>query len=221
MSRNRHLPPLAFDRLTPFYDLVLANILRERRWKKAFVRQVAPAAGERLLDLGCGTGTLTIQLKETAPEAEVLGLDPDSAALQRARVKAAEAGAAVTFHKGFAGDLPSIPEFRDGGFDKVTSSLMLHHLSHEAKRRAFRRVAALLRPGGVFHVVDWGPAATAFHRAVFLGTRLLDGFEPTRDNVTGRLPAMIVAAGFEDVRETAHHNTIAGTLRFYTAVKRE
>ncbi len=220
MSRKSYLPPLAFDRLTPFYDCVLSGILRERQWKDAFVRQVAPMAGERILDLGCGTGTLTIQMKKAAPEAEVLGLDPDSAALERACGKAAEAGAAVLFHEGIADKPPATPEFGEGSFDKVTSSLMLHHLSHEVKRRTFLRVRALLRSGGTFHVVDWGPAATTFHRVVFLGTRLLDGFEPTRDNVSGRLPAMIGAAGFDDVEETRHQNTIAGTLRFYKAVRR-
>lgn len=217
MSERRYVPALAYHTLTPIYDAFLANVLREDAWKSAFLRQIAPAGGERILDIGCGTGTLTLRMKAIAPRAEVMGLDPDPAMLKRARRKASEGGFDVRFLEGFADNPPEELASAQEAFDKVTSSLMLHHLPREAKLSAFANAHRLLRPGGELHVVDWGRAADTFQRAMFYWTQILDGFEATRDNIAGRLPDMMREADFEDVAETQYLRTLAGTLRFHRA----
>lgn len=80
--------------LTRFYDPLLALVLREEVWKSQLVEQAALGPGMRALDLGCGTGTLTILLARSCPEASVVGLDADPDVLERAREKASPRGRA-------------------------------------------------------------------------------------------------------------------------------
>lgn len=85
--------------------------------------------GKRLLDVGCGTGTLALQVKEEHPKVDVIGLDPDSEILAIARRKAQRSGADIRFDLGYADRLPS----EDSSFERVVSSLVFHHLPHETK----------------------------------------------------------------------------------------
>lgn len=193
---------------------MLRALLRERRFKARLVQQAHSEAGQRVLDLGCGTGTLTIMLKRAYPGAHVAGLDGDPAALAIARAKVAAAGLAVELCAG----LSSAPPFA-ATFDRVVSSLLFHHLTTDEKRRTLLAVLALLRPGGELHVADWGRPRNAPMRLAFLGVQLLDGFRTTGDNVRGDLPGLMAAAGFVAVAETAHLATAFGTLALYRAIR--
>ena len=207
------IPALRFRWLTRFYDRVLAATLKEEKFKTLLLRQACIAPGHRVLDLGCGTGTLTLLAKRAVPEASVVGLDADPEALAIARRKAQAAGVDLDFREALAWDAP----FPPGSFDRVLSSLVLHHLSPENKRRALLHVAALLRPGGELHVADWGAPHDALMRAAFLGVQLLDGFETTRDNVRGRIVPLMREAGFAAARETHRERSVFGTLSLYRA----
>ncbi len=185
--------------LTVLYDPLLRWTMRESAFKGQLIRQAQIRGGEQALDLGCGTGTLTLRLKQVHPDAEVVGLDADPHALRIAEAKAATAGLQVTFDRGMAFALP----YPDDAFDRVLSSLLFHHLTHENKERTARAVVRVLRPGGELHVADWGKARHGMMRAAFLLVQLLDGFETTTANVRGALPHVFAAAGFEDVRQSA------------------
>ena len=215
-NRRKFVPALAFHWLTALYDPAVALLLRERTWKAAFVNQIAPRAGERIMDLGCGTGTLAILLKQTAPDSEIVGTDPDPTILARARRKAADAGLAIEFRQGFA-DEAGEPTPEEGRYRKIVLSLMLHHLDTAAKRRTLARALARLEPGGELHIADWGRPPNRLIRALFLPVQLLDGFATTRDNVLGRLPDFMQEEGFGDVAETRRWTTGLGSLSFYRA----
>ena len=91
-------PALGRAEWTGFYDLAIAVMTREGRWRRALVQQIAPRANEVILDVGCGTGTMALALKQAAPAAQIVGLDPDEDVLARAVSKAARRELEIAFH---------------------------------------------------------------------------------------------------------------------------
>ena len=142
-------------RLTRFYDPIVRWTTRESTFKQRLVKQAQILGGHTVLDLGCGTGTLTILAKKSSPHARVAGLTGDAAMLEIARRKAAAGDVEVAFDRGSAVDLP----YADHSFDRVLSSLLFHQLTRQNKRQALRKVLRVLRPGGELHVADWGKPA--------------------------------------------------------------
>lgn len=211
-KRNEYIPALRYDWFTPLYDPLLRWVLRESIFKRQLVKQAQIRSGHRVLDLGCGTATLTLLIKETHPESEVVGLDGDLRVLKMAQTKAVKLGVAVTLHQGMAFELP----YPDGSFDRVVSSLVLHHLTREAKARALREVFRVLRPGGEFHVVDFGKPQNV---PMYLASLIVRWLEEASDNVKGLLPELFRGAGFDPVEETAQYMTPFGTLSLYRARK--
>jgi SAM-dependent methyltransferase len=212
---SKYVPALGWHWLTPYYDAVVGTTTREGTFKRALIEQASVTNSQRVLDLACGTGTLSIWIKERHPEAEVVGVDGDPAILSLARRKAARAGSSVRFDEAMSYALP----YPDDHFDRVLSSLFFHHLSWADKERTAREVYRVLRPGGQLHVADWGRSTNALMRGLFVFIQLLDGIENTQPNVTGKLPTLFRAAGFIDVRQTATFSTMFGTMALYTAAK--
>jgi ubiquinone/menaquinone biosynthesis C-methylase UbiE len=212
MSDTKYIPALRFAWLTPVYDPVLRRMLPEVALKQRLIAQAQIASGQRVLDLGAGTGTLTVMLKQACPEADVVGLDGDPTVLALAREKATAAGVALRFDHGLATALP----YDDAAFDRVLSSLMLHHLTTADKGRALGEAWRVLRPGGELHVLDFGPPQNAL---AWLISQIFRRMERTADNIAGRLPEMLRRAGFTAVEQTAHQMTILGTLALYRGRK--
>jgi ubiquinone/menaquinone biosynthesis C-methylase UbiE len=211
-SREPFIPALGADWLTPLYDLV-ARLTGERRFKRRLVELARIASGQDVLDLGCGTGTLALLIKRTRPGVRVVGLDIDPRILAIARRKMQRAGVVLELQEGSATE----PPFAPASFDRVLTTLMLHHLTTAQKRAALTAARRLLRPGGELHVADWGKPHNALMRVASLGFRLVDGGETTDANLSGQLPALIAAAGFADVAETERWMTPFGTLAFIRA----
>ncbi len=209
-SSTAYIPGLSSRRLTPLYDAVCRWLMREDLFKNRLIDLADVRPGMRVLDLGCGTGTLTVMVRRRQPGAEVIGIDPDPEMLDRARSKARRAGVEIAFDQGFASELP----YLDSRFDRVLASMMTHHLDPDAKRQAFAEVLRVLRPGGQFHIVDLGPPRSS---AMRLMTTILRNLEETEDNYAGRLPGMLTDAGFRNVRETGTLASIVGPLGFLQA----
>lgn len=166
----------------------------------------------KVLDLGCGTGTLTIMIKQMHPEAEVIGLDGDSSILEIAQIKAVKSGVDISLDHGMAYQLP----YPDETFDRVLSSLVLHHLTRDDKQRAFVEVYRTLRTEGELHIVDFGKPRGIYGR---LASQLIKRMEQAGDNVNGLLPMIMRRAGFELVEESACYQTIFGSLSLYRGLK--
>jgi len=130
------------------------------RLRRATVEFAQITSGERVLDVGCGTGDLTLLAKERAGSAgQVCGLDAAPEMIEVARQKAARKHADVDFRAGFIEQLP----YPDASFDVVLSSLMMHHLPADLKPLALAEIRRVLRrpdavsgkPNGRLVIVDF------------------------------------------------------------------
>src|SRR5215510_9749929 len=120
-SQRTYLPAAGRNLFLPLYDLI-AKLLGADGARQALFELASLRSGDRVLDIGCGTGTFAKVLKQRYPGVEVTGLDPDPKALARARHKAEQARVSVRFDQGFADSL----EYPDASFDAVFSSFMFH-----------------------------------------------------------------------------------------------
>jgi len=206
MSRT-FVPAAGHDLLLPLYD-PLWRLMGGARVRATFIREAGLAAPQRILDVGCGTGSLPVAIAQALPGTRVTALDPDPKALARASEKAAAAGVDVRFDRGFADDLP----YESGAFERVVSSFMFHHLDRAVKQGMLREARRVLVPGGELHLVDFGGQGDG--RDGFLA-RLLH----RHDHVTGNLdPALFAEAGFVGVTEVSRARSLFGRYAHVRAV---
>lgn len=213
-TEGHFVPALGRAWLTPLYDSV-AWLTGETYFKRALIEASQIRDGMRVLDLGCGTGTLALMVAEAHPGAEVTGMDIDPEILRIAQDKADKAGRAVTLRQGSA----AAPPFEPQSFDRILTTLMLHHLPTEQKRAALAASLALLAPGGELHIADFGKPHTLWTEIAAAGVRWLDGHDSLGVNLRGELPAMVRDAGFEGVEQGENWSTLFGTLVFIRARK--
>lgn len=207
---KHYVPALSFDALTPLYDWAVALTMREQAFRTHLIERAALAPGMRVLDLGCGTGTLTIMMTAAVPGLNVIGLDLDPTILAIARRKAAARGAAVEFVEGSVVAPPLAP----GSLDRIVTTLVLHHLTNDEKERCLAAARRLLRPGGSLHIADFAKPHHAYSRVAASLFRYFDGYERTAANLEGRIPEMMRRAGFTNVVEGEPWTTAFGTLGF-------
>jgi ubiquinone/menaquinone biosynthesis C-methylase UbiE len=209
---TKYIPALRFNLLTPLYDLIMQLGMRESTIKRCLIEQACIKDGHRVLDLGCGTATLTILIKRAHPKADVIGLDGDPEILEIAGAKIKATGLDITLDEGMAYELP----YPDNYFDRVFSSLVFHHLTREDKIRTFMEIFRVLKPCGELHAADIGKPQNALMYFVSLIFRSL---EEASDNIKGLLPGMFCSAGLDQVEETARYMTVIGTLTLFRARK--
>ena len=210
-----YVPALGWDCLTPLYDPLVRLTTREMRFKNRLLDEAGIDETARILDVGCGTGTLLLLARCRAKSLLAIGLDGDMNVLAIARSKAHRHVENVALVQAFCFDIP----FADNAFDRVLSSLMLHHLTRSEKVRTLQEILRVLRPGGELHVADWGRPHNLLMRLLAFSVRVGDSFARTADNVKGRLPALFRDVGFEKVSETARFATLFGTLSLYKVRK--
>jgi len=205
-----YVPAAGHDHFLAFYDPLLRLLGREKRFRGRLLAQAGIQAGQRVLDVGCGTGSFALLVKQRVPGATVVGVDGDAKALAIARRKLERRGVMVQLDEALATRLP----YPDASFDCVTSSLVLHHLTRDEKRGALAEIRRVLRPGGGFHLADFGPPAGWLG---WIGAIHLGDDERGGDNRAGRLPTLVREAGLADVRELGHQGTVFGTIHFLAA----
>jgi ubiquinone/menaquinone biosynthesis C-methylase UbiE len=208
---HRHyVPAMGQHWLLPLYDPLqrLLGIGTMHRW---LLDQAGVRPGQRVLEIGCGTGNLALLVKRLQPQAEVVGIDPDPQALARARSKAARESLTVQLDRGFAERLP----YPDASFDHVLSALMLHHLTSDQQVDALREARRTLRPRGALHLLDF--TGSTVHSDGLL-TRLHHRSRRMHHHFGDGIPALMREAGFEDATEAGHRVTrIIGRLTYFRA----
>lgn len=172
------------------------HVLRERTVALA---QVKP--GDAVLEVGCGTGSLTLAAKRKAgPSGKVYGIDVIPGMIEVSQQKAAQANEDITFQLGSISDIP----FPQSQFDVVMCSFMIFHMSDETRRKGIAEVCRVLKPGGVFLVLDMALPAAALPRAI--ATRLLGFHSPDMRDLIPTLEA----SGFANVEYGAARFRILG-----------
>jgi len=210
-TNEEYIPALSYRFLTPFYDFIQKYIVRDIRYKTLLIKQAKIEAGQHVLDLGCGTGTLAIMAKQVQPNAEVFGLDADPDMLKVAKYKSAQLKAPAKFDIGFTNKLP----YPDASFDRILSSIMIHHLKTPDKVITAQEIYRVLKPGGQLHIIDFGRPYTWYGK--ILGP-FLHKFEEANDNIEGKLPEIFGAPGLK-TEIVGHFWTFFGDLAFLQGVK--
>jgi ubiquinone/menaquinone biosynthesis C-methylase UbiE len=126
-----------------FYDNALPQQLFYRRVHRRIVRRWEPQSGQRVLDVGCGTGLFLKSLAADHAGLELTGLDLSEPMLVQARRGATPGRSAPPrFVQGSVYEMP----FEDGTFDVALNTISCHFYLEQV--RAFREIARVLRPGG-------------------------------------------------------------------------
>ena len=172
------------DLMVWFFDTFLfRGQWRELRQRTADLARLQP--GEQVLDVGCGTGTLAIEVQRLVGRAgRVAGVDPGTQQIACARSKAARRNLPIEFQIGVIEQLA----FPDQTFDVVFSTLMMHHLPASLKRQGLAEIARVLKPGGRLVIADFKRKQERTGRAA----RFHAGGSSVQE-----LAALVSEAGFE------------------------
>lgn len=206
-GQHDYLPASGRDALLPFYDL-MSRVLGAPKVHRTLIELAGLTDSARTLEIGCGTGNLTLMVKRLHPHVEVVGIDPDPLALARATRKAS--GRSVRFDRGYSQALP----YPDESFDRVLSAFMLHHLDGDVRNRTAEEALRVLRPDGALYLVDMGghvvPSDGFMARRQLRSARL-------RANMGDGIPNLLLGAGFAECAELTSRKTRAGRMTFYRA----
>jgi ubiquinone/menaquinone biosynthesis C-methylase UbiE len=175
------------------YDPVTQYVLPPNElWVRQGLLERIRCQPRRILDLGCGTGTMTRLLKQKYPAAEVIGIDLSPYMLVVADDKARQAGLDIRFQQGKAEQL----EFGDRSFDLITASLLFHETPPSISCKVLEECFRLLKAGGEVLILDGNQAA--LRRTEWL-TQIFE--EPyIRAYAQGSVDAWLGSAGFGDIR---------------------
>lgn len=215
MAEQSFTPAAGNPKYTKYYDTVIALLTREGTWRSAAIRQLGLVPGDTVVDIGCGTASLAIRMKQHQPGARVIGVDPDPEVLDIARAKVRKAGVDVEFVNGMGDKAAEL--VGPGTASKAVSSLVLHQCPVPMKKAIIANMFTLLRPGGELVIADFGLQRDAVMRLGFRFVQWADGKEDTQPNADGILPQLIEAAGFTGVAETAVVKTVSGSISIYHA----
>jgi ubiquinone/menaquinone biosynthesis C-methylase UbiE len=140
-------------RWAPYYDLIvnIVTLGQARRLRRVTVEQAGIRPGNSVIDVGCGTGEVTLLAKTRAKDGQVYGIDPSPEMITVARKKAARKRLDIDFRMSVIESL----SFPDASIDVVTSSLMMHHLPENLKARGLAEVYRVLKPGGRLLIADF------------------------------------------------------------------
>ncbi len=210
VTRGRDLNHVAW-----LYDPILEGLSfgRERKFREKTVQYIPLSAEMRILDVGCGTGSLTLAVaRQMIPPGEIVGIDAAPKMIEIARRKSCEAAVKIDFQVGVSEAL----EFADDSFDLVVNSMFCHHIDTELKQRSFAEMYRVLRPVGTLVTADVDRPTTATGWLMGWGARYLLIQKELLDNLRGELPTLMEEAGFTDVQRCEQ---LYGLVSFFTASK--
>jgi ubiquinone/menaquinone biosynthesis C-methylase UbiE len=198
---------LVYDQVQPF--VTLGQEARMNRW---IAERIRPPDGARVLDVGCGTGLLTVQIAEGAPGCFVEGIDASGPMIRVARQKRTRPN--CTFRQALAEELP----YPNEHFDLVTSALFFHHVDRELKRRCLTEIYRTLKPGGLLVIADMDKPYTIMGWLLSYGAWLLFRQPEIKENLDGVLREEVGQSGFDAIEDRGQ---FSGYIRVFSARRPE
>ncbi|HZY42628.1 MAG TPA: methyltransferase domain-containing protein, partial [Anaerolineae bacterium] len=189
------------------YDLVvqLLTLGRAKALRQLTIDQARLRPGEAVLDVGCGTGDLTLLAKRRVGAAgQVCGIDAGPEMIEVARRKASKAGVEIDFRV----EPIEALTFPAQTFDVVLSSLMMHHLPDELKPRALAELRRVLKPGGRVLIADFKRPTNHLGQAV-IGLMMHGHVKEGAQD----LPALLAEAGFDRIESDEQRSRVLGFVR--------
>ena len=194
-------------RWAPYYDLAvnITTLGQAQPLRRMTVDQALIKPGDSVLDVGCGTGEVTLLAKTRAKDGKVYGIDPAPEMIAVARNKAARKGREIDFRVGVIESLP----FTDASMDVVTSSLMMHHLPDDLKVRGLAEIYRVLKPGGRLLIADFMRPTGSFLNHLFIAFTRHHGLKSGVED----LQKPLKDAGFSQIAKLEEQILIIGFVR--------
>jgi ubiquinone/menaquinone biosynthesis C-methylase UbiE len=208
-TTKTYIPAAGSDWFLPLYD-PMTKLFGVDNARRVLLDLVELRPNSRVLEIGCGTGTFSILIKQLHPQVEVVGLDPDPKALARARRKAEQAGVPISLDQGFSNSLP----YENGTFDYVFSSMMFHHLKLDEKEKTLREIRRVLKPAGVFAMLDLKKPESTLGRVL---SGLFHSDLLLKDNSPDRILALMHDADLHDPKLVRDGHLVIGNVGYYEA----
>src|SRR6185369_3738896 len=194
-------------RWAPYYDFTvnIVTLGKARTLRKLTVDKALIQPGDSVLDVGCGTGEVTLPAKTRAKDGKVYGIDPAPEMIAVAQKKAVHKKLEIDFRVGVIESLP----FPDAMIDVVTSSLMMHHLPEALKARGLAEIYRVLKPGGRLLIADFMRPTGSFLNHLFIAFTRHQGLKSGIED----LQRLLKAAGFNQITQSDETVLLIGFVR--------
>ncbi len=188
------------DHAAGVYDAVtnLAYLGRSARIRAEAIGYMDFKANDRILDLGCGTGVMTLQIAEKLNgTGHIEGIDAAGKMIRVAekRLNKTDLAARCHFQHALAERLP----FDDASFDYCFSSMFYHHLPIDLKRESMAEAYRVLRDGGIFVTIDIDRPGNPLTKFITTCGWLFLMQPAIKENMDGVLPELMAEAGFTEI----------------------
>jgi ubiquinone/menaquinone biosynthesis C-methylase UbiE len=193
ISENDKLMKSQMEKMVPSYDSYMKKVTfgREHVLREETVNLAQVKAGDCVLEIGCGTGTLTLAAKrKVGASGKAFGIDLIPGMIEASQRKAAQANEDITFQSGSIDDIP----FPANQFDVVMCSFMIFHMSETVRRKGIAEIYRVLKPQGRLLVLDMALPTQPLPRAI---AKML--FGGMLEHELQELRPLMEASGFSDI----------------------
>ena len=175
----KHLITRSLNLVARFYDSFMKLTMDEEKFRQEIIELADLEGNERVLDIGCGTGTLDLLLAEILDRGSVHGIDVAPKMVEVARKKAQREGEKIVYQIGSSTALP----YEDNKFDIVFTTLLFHHLNFKEKGKTLREISRVLKDDGKYISAEFGQFPDDFFHGILLKfsrfSGVLHGLYPT------------------------------------------